>query len=160
MTAATRSSRDLLGMLFVLGIAMVTVVPVVFVIVSSFDVAPMGAAYQFGLEGWKDVFTSQRTWLSMVYSFVLAIRVPIATVIAFVIAWLLVRVEIPGHRFIELGFWFGFLLPSFPMMMGWILLLDQHYGLFNVALMKLPFIKEPIFSIYSVGGILWVHLAL
>lgn len=148
------------GALFVTGIALVTVVPVLYVIVSSFDVAPMGAAYKFGLDAWRDVFASQRTWMSIYYTFVLAVRVPIATVLAFLIAWLLVRVEIPGHRFIELAFWFGFLLPSFPMMMGWILLLDEHYGLFNLALEKLPFIKGPLFSIYSIPGILWVHLAL
>src|SRR5262249_35564329 len=93
-------------------------------------------------------------------TFVLAVRVPIATVIAFAIAWLLVRVEIPGHRFLEIAFWFGFLLPVFPMMMGWILLLDEHHGLFNILLMKLPFIDAPIFSIYSIPRIIWVHLAL
>ena len=80
-------------------------------------------------------------------------------VAGFLIAWLLVRVEIPGNRFIELSFWFGFLLPAFPMMMGWILLLDANYGLINLLLMKLPFIKSPVFSIYSAPGIIWVHLA-
>ncbi|HVU12957.1 MAG TPA: ABC transporter permease subunit, partial [Phototrophicaceae bacterium] len=154
------SRARIAGALFVTGIALVTVVPVLYVVVSSFDVAPMGAAYKFGLDAWRDVFVSQRTWMSIYYTFILAVRVPIATVLAFLIAWLLVRVEIPGHRFIELAFWFGFLLPSFPMMMGWILLLDEHYGLFNLALQKLPFIKGPLFSIYSIPGILWVHLAL
>lgn len=152
--------RGTLGALFILGIGAVTVAPVLYVLISSFDVAPLGAAFRFGTEGWRDVFSSSRTWSAIFYTFVLAIRVPIATVISFMIAWLLMRVEIPGHRLIELAFWFGFLLPVFPMMMGWILLLDAHYGLINVALMKLPFIKAPIFSIYSVPGILWVHLVL
>jgi iron(III) transport system permease protein len=46
------------------------------------------------------------------------------------------------------------------MMMGWILLLDEHHGLFNLALMQLPLIDAPIFSVYSAAGIVWVHLAL
>jgi iron(III) transport system permease protein len=158
--SSARFYRHTFGALFLLGIASVTVAPVVYVVVSSFDVAPLGAAFHFGLDGWHDVFTSARTWSAIFYTFVLAIRVPIATVIAFAVAWLLIRVEIPGHRFIELAFWFGFLLPVFPMMMGWILLLDSHYGLVNLWLMKLPFVHGPIFSIYSVPGILWVHLVL
>ena len=152
--------RGVFSALFLAGIGAVTLGPVLYVLIASFDVAQMGSAYQFGLDGWKDVFSSQRTWMSMVYTFVLAVRVPIATVIAFAIAWLLVRVEIPGHRFLELALWFGFLLPVFPMMMGWILLLDEHHGLFNILLMKLPLIDAPVFSIYSIPGIIWVHLAL
>jgi iron(III) transport system permease protein len=158
--ASDRLRRGVLGTLFVLAIGAVTVAPVLYVLISSFDVAPLGAAYRFGINGWREVFSSSRTWSAIFYTFVLAIRVPIATCVAFVIAWLLVRVEIPGHRLIELAFWFGFLLPVFPMMMGWILLLDSHYGLVNIGLMKLHLIRAPIFSIYSVPGILWVHLVL
>ena len=152
--------HGVLSALFLVSIGAVTLGPVLYVLVESFDVAPVGASYQFGLDGWTEVFTSQRTWMSMVYTFILAVRVPIATVIAFAIAWLLVRVEIPGHRLLELAFWFGFLLPVFPMMMGWILLLDEQHGLLNIMLMKLPFVDAPIFSIYSIPGIIWVHLAL
>jgi iron(III) transport system permease protein len=157
---AARLRRGALSALFLLGIGAATVAPVVYVLFASFDIAQFGSAYRFGLDGWEEAFTSERTWMSMVYSFVLAVRVPIATVVAFAIAWLLVRVEIPGHRILELAFWFGFLLPVFPMMMGWILLLDEHNGLFNSALMSLPFIDAPLFSIYSASGIIWVHLAL
>ncbi len=152
--------RILLGVAFVLGIGAITLAPVIYVIVASFDVSDLGAPFHFGLQGWHDIFTSARTLAAIGYSFVLVIRVPIALVIAFAIAWLLVRVRLPGQRFIELAFWFGFLLPVFPMMMGWILLLDSHYGLINIALQKLPFIHEAPFSIYSISGIVWVHLTL
>ena len=154
-----RIRRFGLGALFALGIGLVTLGPVLYVLISSFDVALPGRAYEFGLAGWREIFTSSKSWSAIVYSFVLSVRVPIAVVVGFLIAWLLVRVEIPGHRFIELSFWFGFLLPAFPMMMGWILLLDANYGLLNLMFMKLPFINSPLFSIYSVPGIIWVHLA-
>jgi iron(III) transport system permease protein len=72
----------------------------------------------------------------------------------------LIRFEIPGRRFIELSLMFGFFLPSVPMMMGWILLLDKNYGLLNVAAQKLFFLDGPLFSIYSIPGIMWVHLSL
>jgi iron(III) transport system permease protein len=148
------------GLALAVLVGAVTLAPVIYVVVASFDVADLGAAFHFGLAGWHDIFTSERTRAAIGYSFVLVIRVPIAVVIAFAIAWLLVRVRLPGQRVIELAFWFGFLLPVFPMMMGWILLLDSNYGLLNLALEKLPFIDGPIFSIYSIPGIIWVHLTL
>ena len=131
-----------------------------YVVAASFDIAALGAPFRFGLTGWHDIFSSAKTLAAIAYSFVLAIRVPIALVVAFAFAWLLARVRLPGHRFIELAFWFGFLLPVFPMMMGWILLLDPNYGLLNLAAAQLPFVTGPIFSIYSVPGIIWVHLVL
>ena len=161
MGSSARGLRRFLGgATFTLVIGALTLAPVIYVIAASFDVADLGAPYHFGFDGWHDIFRSTRTLTAIGYSFLLVIRVPIALVVAFVIAWLLVRVRLPGHRFIELAFWFGFLLPIFPMMMGWILLLDGHYGLLNLALEKLPFVSGPIFSIYSIPGILWVHLVL
>jgi iron(III) transport system permease protein len=161
LTASALGMRHTLaGVLLALLIAALTVAPVIYVIVASFDISELGAAFHFGLKGWHDIFTSARTIAAIGYSFLLVIRVPVALVVAFAIAWLLVRVRLPGQRFIELAFWFGFLLPVFPMMMGWILLLDAHYGLINLALEKLPFVDGPIFSIYSIPGIIWVHFSL
>jgi iron(III) transport system permease protein len=159
-SSASPLRRTLIGAAFILVIGSITLAPVIYVLVASFDISELGAAFRFGFKGWHDIFTSARTIAAIGYSFLLVIRVPIALVIAFAIAWLLVRVRLPGQRFIELAFWFGFLLPVFPMMMGWILLLDAHYGLLNLALEKLPFIDAAPFSIYSISGIIWVHLTL
>jgi iron(III) transport system permease protein len=148
------------GILLLLAIGSVTLAPVAYVIVASFDVSSTGAPFKFGLDGWRDVFTERNSLSSIYYSFLLAVRVPIAIVAAFVIAWLLIRVQIPGRRFIELSLWFGFFLPVLPMVMGWILLLDAHYGLINTLLEKLPFVDGAVFSIYSVPGLIWVHLSL
>jgi iron(III) transport system permease protein len=152
--------RTLIGITFALVIAALTLAPVIYVIASSFDVSELGEPFRFGLAGWHDIFTSTKTLVAIAYSFLLVLRVPIAIVIAFGIAWLLVRFRLPGHRYIELAFWFGFLLPVFPMMMGWILLLDSNYGLLNIAFEKLHIASGPVFSIYSIPGILWVHLVL
>jgi len=149
-----------MGTMVILFVAMLTLGPVAYLVIASFDVSAIGSPYQFGLEGWADIFASTKTLRSIGYSFLLSIRVPIAVVIAFAIAWLLIRMEVPGRRFIEMSLWFGFVLPSVPMMLGWILLLDPYYGLINLALMKLPFIDGPVFTIYSAAGIIWVHLAL
>lgn len=148
------------GALLLAGVACVTLVPVAYVLVSSFDVSRIGEPYRFGLEGWREVFSSPTTLSSIGYSFLLSIRIPIAIAVAFIVAWLLVRVQIPGRRFIEYALWFAFFLPSVPLTMGWILLLDAHYGLINAFLQRIGLASGPVFSIYSVGGIIWVHLTL
>ena len=155
-----KSSDWLYGFILLIGIAFITLAPVLYVVIESFDVARLGAPYQFGLNGWRDMLESQRTLNAAFYSFILSLRVPIAIVIALIISWVLIRFEIPGRRFIELSLMFGFFLPSVPMMMGWILLLDKNYGLLNVAAQKLFFLDGPLFSIYSIPGIMWVHLSL
>ncbi len=161
-TSRTAEARFgwLSGLLLLVLIAFLTLAPVVYVVIESFDVSPLGAPFKFGLDGWRDIVGSQRTWNSIIYSFILSTRVPIAILVALGISWLLIRVDIPGRRFIELSLLFGFFLPGVPMMMGWVLLLDKNYGLLNVLVQKLPFVTEPLFSIYSIPGIMWVHLSL
>jgi iron(III) transport system permease protein len=55
-------------------------------------------------------------------------------------------------------FWISFFLPSLPVALGWILLLDGKFGLLNQWLQTLPFISGPIFNVYSYWGIVWVHM--
>ena len=158
--AAVLSSDRALGTLLLLVVGALTLVPVAYVLVESFDISGTAEPYRFGLSSWIETFSNARTLSSIGYSILLAVRIPIGIAVAFCIAWLLIRVQVPGHAFIERALWFGFFLPSLPMTMGWILLLDSHYGLLNKLLESLPFIDGPIFSIYSVPGIIWVHLTL
>src|SRR5579885_2748574 len=119
-------------------VAAVTVLPIAFVVVNSFNVARPGQAWTPGLDGWRDaLFGSPRTIAAIGYSAVLALRAPIAVAAAFFIAWLLIRVQVPGHRFIEVALWAAFFLPPLPMTLAWLLLLDQNYGLINVGLKAL-----------------------
>ena len=146
------SRQAILGAFFVTLLATLLLGLVGYVVFASFDTAPFDEPYHFGLAGWRQILTNNRTWHSITTSFILAIRVPIAIVIAFIIAWLLTRVRIPGARAIEILLWFGFVLPSVPMILGWILLLDTHYGLLNQAAKYLPLVGGPLFSIYKHTG--------
>jgi iron(III) transport system permease protein len=69
------------------------------------------------------------------------------------------RTDTPLKGFIELALWLGFFLPLLPMTMGWVLLLDPHYGIINKALMRLFGLAVAPFDIYSYWGIIWCHLA-
>jgi iron(III) transport system permease protein len=159
MATAENSIRWLIGSLLVVVVGAFTLVPVLYIAVHSFNVADIGAPFKWGTSGWTDVLSSSRTLNSIAYSFLLAVRIPIGIVIAVLVAWLLVRVQIPCNRFIERSLWFTLFLPTIPITMGWILLLDPGYGLINQALKLLPF-KGPTLSIYSVTGIIWVHITM
>jgi iron(III) transport system permease protein len=154
------SKNAVFGLALLAAVAVVTVLPVGFVVVGSFNTADNGRAWQWGLDAWQQAFTTPRTLQAIGFSFLLTLRAPIAVVLAFVFSWLLIRVRIPGRSFIEVALWTAFFLPALPMAMGWILLLDPKFGLINTALMSLPFIHGPVFNIYSVAGIIWVQLTL
>lgn len=156
----TNHKANCFGLTIVFVVALFTLLPVAFVVVGSFNAAAPGSAWRWGLRAWEQLFASTRTLDAVGYSLLLTIRVPIAVLIGFLVAWLLVRVQIPGKSFIEFSLWLSYFLPSLPVAIGWILLLHKDYGLVNRALMMLPFVKGPVFDIHSVGGILWVHLTL
>jgi iron(III) transport system permease protein len=148
------------GWLLVAVIALFTLLPIAFVVVGSFNGARAGQPWQWSLQPWADAFRSPRTLESIGYSVLLAMRAPVAVLVGFFIAWLLVRVQIPGKSFIEFALWVAFFLPALPVALGWVLLLDSKYGLINQALMTVPFITQAPFNINSVAGILWVHMTL
>jgi len=147
------------GLLLVLIVGLLTLTPVAFILLGSFNVAKPGEAFTVGLDGWREALGgSARTLSAIGYTFLLSVRAPVAVCCGFLIAWLLIRVRVPGHRLIEFGLWLAFFLPPLPVTMGWILLADPNYGLLNEAAKSIPLIGGPVFNIYSVGGILWVHL--
>jgi iron(III) transport system permease protein len=137
-----------LGSLTFALVALVTAAPVLVVILGAVE----GNA-------WHETFVESSANRSAIgYSFLLALRAPIAAIIGFLIAWLLIRIRLPGGRLLEFAMWVTFFIPLLPVTLSWILLLHPRYGLINRALMSLPFIHSPPFDIYSVGGILWVHI--
>ncbi len=155
MRARTWQSAALL-----LAIASVTVVPLGFVIINSFNAAVPGQPFQWDLSGWSEAFTNPKTLKSVGYSLLLGSRALIAAAIAFGIAWLLVRARIPFSGFIEFSLWVAFFLPALPITLGWILILDPKYGLANEALRAMFGPGAGVLNVFSIYGILWIHLTL
>jgi iron(III) transport system permease protein len=148
------------GAFLLLGVGLFTVVPIVLVVIGSFDASSPGEPWKWGFGAWSSVFDSPRSLSSIGYSLLLTLRVPAGVAIGFLIAWCLVRADMPGKAFIEFSLWVAYFLPALPVAVGWILLLDKDYGLVNVALERLPFVHGPVFNAQSVVGIMWVHLTL
>ena len=139
-------SQLALGMAVFGLVALVTAAPVLVVVAGAFVD-----------NVWHETFIDSAANRSAIgYSFLLALRAPVAAFIGFLIAWLLIRIPIPGGRVIEFAMWVSFFIPILPVTLSWILLLSPNYGLVNQALK--PLIGVAPFNIYSVSGILWVHV--
>jgi len=152
------SPRHLWAAVVVLLVALVTLVPVLFLIFSSFNTALPAEEARYSLENWQAAFADTRISNAIWTTVRLAVtRVAIAVVIGILFAWLIARTDMPGGSTFEFLFWVAFFVPALPLTLGWILLLDPQTGLLNHLLAQLPLI-QPRLNIYSFWGIIWVHL--
>ena len=133
--------------------------PIVVVLVGSFKTGNPGQPTVYSLDGWKFALSDRNLLLSIWNTITLTVvRQTIAFLVAIPIAWSLARTDLPCAKWIEFLFWVAFFLPTLPVLLGWIMLLDPEYGLINQLFKLLPFIVKGPFNIYSFWGIVWVHL--
>jgi iron(III) transport system permease protein len=134
--------------------------PIALLFVKSFVASRPGQPTVWTINGWIAVFGDARLAAILGNTFVLAAaRVTITSGLAIFFAWVVTRTDTPMKGFIEVALWVGFFLPLLPMTMGWILLLDPHYGLLNKFLTSLFALSQSPLNIYSYWGIVWCHLA-
>jgi len=151
-------SSLLIGLLFIV-VALLVLTPLFLLLVGSFQLARPGEAPVYGLAGWKRAFSDpsirEALWNTVSLS---VVRQAVALAIGVILAWLIARTDLPWRKGLEFMFWISFFLPSLPVALGWILLLDGKFGLLNQWLQALPFVSGPIFNVYSYWGIVWVHM--
>ncbi|HKT18417.1 MAG TPA: iron ABC transporter permease [Stellaceae bacterium] len=159
---ARRRAPSPLKLLFalVLGvIALFVLYPLGFLVSASLQVGTYGQATSFGFGNWISAFADANLRNAIVNTLTLtATRQALAFVIAIGLAWLLARTNLPGRGWLEFGFWVSFFLPTLPVLVGWIFLLDGHSGLINRLVLALGWASDPPFEIYSWWGIIFVHL--
>jgi iron(III) transport system permease protein len=150
----------LYSLVFLLIVGMV-VVPVVFLIVSSFQLGRPGQPATWGLENWYIALANPQIWRAMWNS----VRLYLATSlfswpIAIMLAWIIGRTDLPKKNWIEFLLWLAYFLPSLTVVMGWITLIDPVSGLLNQALRRFLFLgtTEGPLNIYTFWGLVWVHL--
>jgi iron(III) transport system permease protein len=140
-------------------VAFIFAYPVALIFVYSFATSRPGQPLEWGVEGWITAFGDESVLRVISNTFSLAtVRVAISTALAIFFAWVVTRTDTPYKRFIEIMLWIGFFLPQLPLTMGWILLLDPQYGLFNEFLVESLGLSGPLFNVYSYWGIVWCHL--
>src|SRR5215475_8208739 len=138
-------------------VAFGVVLPVLLVVLQSFQVAPPGQPSTYGLDGWRAALREPGLRAAVANTLaVTVVRQLLSLPLAVLIAWLLARTDLPGRSWLEFAFWAAFFLPTLTVTLSWILLLDPEYGLVNAALARL-FGRGP-FDIYSFWGIVWVHV--
>ncbi|MEE8213794.1 MAG: ABC transporter permease subunit [Alphaproteobacteria bacterium] len=135
--------------------------PVLLILINSFNTADdwLVDPRVWGFDHWNTAFAKPdllvTIWNSvMIWGLTAAISFPVGVTIA----WILARTKIPWSRQLEFLFWVAYMVPSLPVTIAWINLLDPYIGFINVALMELPFIDQGPFNIFSVEGIVWVNL--
>ena len=135
--------------------------PVLLILINSFNTADdwLVDPRVWGFDHWNTAFTKLdllvTIWNSvMIWGWTAAISFPVGVTIA----WILARTKIPWSHRLEFLFWVAYMVPSLPVTIAWINLLDPYIGFINVILMELPFIDEGPFNIFSVEGIVWVNL--
>lgn len=147
------------ALLLLVFIAVVMALPVIFLLVGSFNTAAPGQATVYGIENWVRAFSDPKTLSSLWMSFLFAtVRLIPSLLLSVIVAWLIARTDMPGGHVVEILCWFAFFVPDFPLTLAWILLLDPHFGFLNTVAMALPFVDGPLFNPYSFWGIVWVHL--
>ncbi|MEE9143278.1 MAG: iron ABC transporter permease [Candidatus Binatia bacterium] len=154
------SGIRLVEFLMVAFFAIVMGLPIVFLLVGSFNVAPPGMETIYSLDNWVRAFSDPGTLSALWMSFLISsVRLIPAIILSVVVAWLIARTDMPGGKTIEFLCWLAYFVPDFPMILAWILLLDPDFGFLNTLVGVLPFIEGPIFNPYSFWGIVWVHQA-
>jgi iron(III) transport system permease protein len=139
-------------------VVLVCVLPVAIIILGSLSEGNPFNDFHASLDPWMRALDSSQTLRSIGYSFLLSLRVPVALLVSFIVAWYLARNDVFGKRTIMYALWLAFFLPILPATLGWILLLDPNYGIINTYAERL--INVPVLDIYSLAGITWVHLTL
>lgn len=154
------SWRSLSAFLVIGVLIVVLAYPIGLLFVKSFVASRPGQPTIWTISGWVAAFTDANLPLVLGNTFFLAfVRVMITSAFAIFFAWVVTRTDTPLKGFIEMSLWLGFFLPLLPMTMGWILLLDPHYGLINKFFTSTLGLPEAPLNIYSYWGIVWCHLA-
>ena len=150
-----RSRLPLVLLVLVLGF--MVLYPIGAVVINS--VLPDSTFGGMGLGVWNAAFAEPGMVVAITNTLkVVAVTQGTALPVAFFIAWILARTNIPFSRWIEFGFWILFFLPSLGVTTGWLLLFDPDYGLANKWLVGLGLFEQSPFNLYSFGGIVFAHL--
>jgi iron(III) transport system permease protein len=140
-------------------LAFLALYPLLMLLLYSFQISSPGLDAVWSLQGWRDAFASPGIRQALWNTVTLAVATQAIAVIAgVVLAWLIARTDIPRRDWLETGFWLTFFLPTLPVLLGWILLLDPRFGVLNRLLTDVPGVATAPFNIFSWWGIVWAHL--
>ena len=145
--------------LVLIGSAILVLGPMSLLVYISFDVSGPQEAYRFGFTHYRsalgDPDVGPALWNTLR---IVGTRMSIGFVVGVFLAWLVTRTNIPHANWLDFGMWISFFMPSLAVIQGWTFLFGGNAGLVNQWLVRLPFVDESPFDVYSFWGVIWVHL--
>jgi iron(III) transport system permease protein len=151
--------------MFPLGLTLIVLglvaLPVVVLLFASFR--PAGqlpfTGHTWTTATYAEVFGSASTYHLLKNTFLYAAgALAVSLPVAFTLAWLTERTDLPGRRLLYTLMFVPMLMPSFAVALGWILLLGPNAGTINVFLrdlLALDIYRGP-FNIYTMWGMVFV----
>ena len=110
----------------------------------------------FSLENYKKVFESASILTSVGNSFKVVIPATVfSTAIGVFLAWVVVRTDVPGRKLFRILLSVPYFIPPFIGAISWTYLIGPK-GFFNTFLMNILGSSEPVFNVYSIGGMIFV----
>jgi len=111
----------------------------------------------FTLEAVRRIYSYPLNWNALRNTLVTAgLSMVFGVMIAFPLAWLVGRTDMPGRRFFRTLFVMTYMVPPYVGAMAWLRLLNPRVGTLNVWIAGVLGLPENPFNIYSIGGLVWV----
>jgi iron(III) transport system permease protein len=153
------SVRYLLFTLLLAVLALIVLYPIALLGFNGFVVKTPGGGTAFGIDLWQETWrqpgliTAVGNTLRLVGT-TTCLSLPIGILLA----WVAARTDLPGKSLLSICCWGALFMPVLPVVLGWILLLDPHYGLLNKLAQNVFGLAAAPFDIFSFWGIVFAHL--
>lgn len=163
--ATSRPKRNILARIFpwliLLLLAAMTIAPLFSLVVGAFSLSRLPNEFSLnnmGLDNFYAVWVEQRIdrvlWNTAIYV-IGATTFGIAS--AALLAWLVERTDMPGKLWVYAGVPLGLAVPGILHSIAWVLLLSPRSGFVNRGWMALLDTREPLFDIYTMGGLIFAE---
>ncbi|MDA0798604.1 MAG: ABC transporter permease subunit [Chloroflexi bacterium] len=153
------SASNYVMVVLILVFGVYVIAPVLLIFVNSFNVAGIGEPTNWALDNWKLAFSDPQIFKALRNTFMIfGLYTLISFPLAVLVAWAIARTRVKWAYGLEFMFWVSFMIPTISVTIGWTFLMDPDVGMLNRLFEFLPFVENGPFNIYSVPGIIWVHL--
>jgi iron(III) transport system permease protein len=150
------SPGDAIPVIAVVVLIFLVAMPLYRLIEGSFQTR-VGPEKTWTLNNYNEAYTSPFTWPTLKNSFIFAIGSSVlAFVMAFSLAWLVERTNVPFAKFFLLIAIVPLIVPGILETISWTFLFNPRTGIVNNAIRSI-FGFEEFFDIYSLPGMIWVQ---
>ena len=142
-------------------VVLMTIVPIFSLVAGSFSLSRLPNEFSLdnlGFANYYAVWVEQRIdrvlWNTAIYvigSTVFGIAV------AVILAWLVERTDMPGKMWVYAGVPLAIAVPGILHSITWVLLMSPRSGFINRAWMGLFETRDPLFDIYTMGGLIFAE---